>query len=102
MFLKLAKQHTDTVTERIMVQNPIRILTAPYLAMRYVNDGRYFPRIEAPDSEKMQKGRKQNVRVYHTEFSSSATYFGSCMLPPVSALRNLRFGVKLFVNYINN
>lgn len=75
-FLKWKNPPPVLVTVRNKVQHPVRIVPAPFYAMRYVNNQSYLPGDEAPEAEKLRKTRKNNVAFYLTECTSNATYFG--------------------------
>lgn len=52
------------------------IAPATFRAMRYMNDGRYFPENGASDGGNLQKEMKNNVESYRTETSSIETFLG--------------------------
>lgn len=101
-FSKWANRLPETATDRNMVEHPVWIVPAPFCAMHFVKDGRYLSGDEAPEAEKLGKERKNNVEFYQTESPSSATSFRSYKILAVRALRNVRYGEELFVDYGNN
>lgn len=101
-FLKLANWVLETATDRIMIQHAVCTAPAPSRAMQYANDGSYFPGNEAAESEKQQNLRKNNVKFYRTVSPSSTTSFRSYQLIAAKAMRNLKYGNKLSVDYGSN
>lgn len=70
--------------------------------MRYVKDGIYILVDGPPESEKLRKERKNNVKLYLTKYPSSASSFKSHKLLSERAWRNLRHVMELFVYHQNN
>lgn len=88
--------------DRSMVQHPVWMVPAPFSAMGYVKNGRYFAWDEASEDEKLQKKRKNNEEVYQTESSSDATSSGSYKVVSDMEGRDLKCNEELFVDYGKN
>lgn len=61
-----------------------------------------WPGDEAPQSEKLEKGRKINVEFRKCEFPSIATSFRSYKIVAARALQNLEYGEELRADYGDN
>lgn len=75
------------------------IVRAPNCTIRYVSDGRYLPRGEAPEVRNLRKQPRNNIVLYQTKSASRITSFRSYTLLAIRAMRRLRDGEDLFADY---
>lgn len=61
LFLKLTIRPPETARGENISQHPVWIVPVPFFAMRYVNHWSYLKGNESPESEKLQRDRKNNA-----------------------------------------
>lgn len=61
MSMKWAICLLGAATNRNKLQHPVQIITALFCVIHYVNNDRYVPRDEAPESDELLKPRKNNA-----------------------------------------
>lgn len=73
-----------------MAQHPVGIVLRSFRAMGYGNDRRYLTGDEVPESGKLGKKRRNNVKFYQAESPLSTTSFRLCNVLTLRAFQNLR------------
>lgn len=102
IILQLASRIPETTADTNIAQHPVWIVVAPFRAMSYLDDKKYLPGDEAPESEELWKEWKINFEFNQIDFPSSATSFTPYELLAVRALGNLKYVEGLFVHYGDN
>lgn len=74
-FRNWANSVGEDATDKNEVQHPVWIVPVTFCAIRDFDDGRYLPRGEVPETDRVQKTQETNVEFFQTETLGNA--FGS-------------------------